>query len=605
MAMKRVATVTLSALLGLNLLAACAPDEGLDEDESNAAADDGKFEAWDSANNPASVDNTFIYEVDQLPLSGKVKNTPWAGDYWATANDSINVRWDGSNPSAAEKAGTAFSLTGFPQAITDNFGIMSNDTKSCSTTADCASEMNGSDCVRPRGVADSAMGRCVPGWWGICHGWSPAAISEPAPKKSVELNGVTFYPGDLEGLMSLVYSENLPSKFLSRRCNRDGGDVGLDNTGRPREGECRDMNPGSFHVIATNFLGLRKQGFVEDRTYDAEVWNQPVEGYEITNGSNGKLAEITKEEAIAKLGGNLSYSDVFTDATLAKAATKEGQLSQTGTLTIRLTGSGDADLYVKKNSAPTASDADCTSNGGSSDETCEITLGAGDTLYYMVLGYADSSKVSLQVGSTTGSSEYIYNSKAKRWFYVEMDFHYISEASPEHTVADPAQFTQTDSYQYILETDADGRIIGGEWVGASQTAHPDFVWWPTDKPYGTLPGGLTYAMVKGLFDKSADEPTTDADQVLLDGVKVARSSKYFPIGVPGGKTLTVTMTGSGNADLYLRMGRKPTVSAYDKASTSDTSSDTVSITAPQAGATYYVRVRPTRTSTVTVKAQIR
>ena len=34
-------------------------------------------------------------------------------------------------------------------------------------------------------------------------------------------NGVTFYPGDLEGILSLVYSRNLPTKFLSSRCDKE------------------------------------------------------------------------------------------------------------------------------------------------------------------------------------------------------------------------------------------------------------------------------------------------------------------------------------------------------------------------------------------------
>jgi transglutaminase elicitor len=33
----------------------------------------------------------------------------------------------------------------------------------------------------------------------------------------------------------------------------------------------------------------------------------------------------------------------------------------------------------------------------------------------------------------------------------------------------------TITFQYVLEGDASGKVGGGEWVGDSATAHPDFV----------------------------------------------------------------------------------------------------------------------------------
>ncbi len=71
-------------------LAACAVSPNVDE-----VAEDEAREVWDSANNPAYVDNTFIYEADKLPIAGQMKQAPIPADYWATYRDSINVRWDG------------------------------------------------------------------------------------------------------------------------------------------------------------------------------------------------------------------------------------------------------------------------------------------------------------------------------------------------------------------------------------------------------------------------------------------------------------------------------------------------------------------------------
>jgi hypothetical protein len=93
-------------------------------------------------------------------------------------------------------------------------------------------------------------------------------------------------------------------------------------------------------------------------------------------------------------------------------------------------------------------------------------------------------------------------------------------------------------------------------------------------------------------------------RILFQDKKVQGSSVYATIGVLPGKKLTVSMTGSGDADLYLKLGHKPTIRSYDKASAGSTSKESLSLTVGDAGGTYYVRVKPNRTSTVTVTATI-
>ena len=599
--------IGLGALV-VNLAACGAVTSGPADDEENVM-DPGKYEAWNEANNPAYVDSSFVYEVDQLPVEGKTARDPWPGDYWATARDSINYRWDGDNPSPAEKAEQALSLPGFAGAVTNNFGIYGQGRPSCTTSSDCSSLNDGSSCVFPRGQSGANAGRCIPGWWGICHGWTPAALSEPAPQKPVTRNGVTFYPGDLEGLMSLVYSRNLPTKFLSERCNKDH--VRLDNTGRPVDGdsECRDTNPGTLHVVLTNFLGLRHTGLAEDRIYNLEVWNQPIRSFKVTNAQNGKLQEISKADAVAMLGlANLRFSDLLAATDVKKDEQKSGVYTATvaGEVVIKMAGAGDADLYVRKGAAPDANTYDCRPYTGTSNEECRVSVAVGDKLYWMVTGYAATSTgVSVQAGVPEGTPNYVYNTAAQRFFYVELDLDYITEAAPAHTVADADSYTSTDHYQYILETDANGRILGGEWVGDSRALHPDFLWWPNGKPEGTLPGGLDYAMVKSLNDEAAGVGGGPTTSTLLDNVALGTTSKYVTVGVPGGAKLTVEMRGTGNADLYVRLGAKPSVNVYSAKSTGPTSTESVTLTAPPAGGTYYVRARPVSGSpTVTVTATI-
>ncbi len=380
---------TILALTGA--LTGCTQDIGSDEN----------YETWNRKNNPAFVDPDFEYNTDSLPVTGQVAQDPIPADYWATYLDAINQRWDGSDTlSPSEKYEKAFGLEGLPDVISAKYGIdKQSHRKECFADYDCQDLEDGSTCAR-RNQTDE-QGTCIPTWWGLCHGWAPYAISEPAAIEPVEHNGVTFYPGDIEALFSLVYTASLPVKFLSERCNENSPDP--DEGGRIPEDECRDMNPGSLHIVVSNMVGLREVGFVEDRTYDAEVWNQPVSGYRVINAQDGKLLEVSKEEAVALVG--------------------------------------------------------------------------------------------LEEGS-----EYTYNTEAQRFFHVELELDYITEAPPAHYshVGDSA-YTRTDTYQYVLEAREDGEIFGGEYVGSSRTFHPDFVWWPTGKPYGQVANGMiTYDQVKML-----------------------------------------------------------------------------------------------------------
>jgi hypothetical protein len=69
-----------------------------------------------------------------------------------------------------------------------------------------------------------------------------------------------------------------------------------------------------------------------------------------------------------------------------------------GSYKFQLTGSGDADLYVRVGKAPTESEWDCRPYRTSSRETCNLTLNASAKIYVMVSGYAASSNYKL-VGS--------------------------------------------------------------------------------------------------------------------------------------------------------------------------------------------------------------
>jgi len=132
-----------------------------------------KSDAFRGRDNPAYAGETFIYDPADLPVEAHTPSVPIAGDYWAVAKDSINHRWlNDTELSPAEKVEKAFALPGFAKHVTENFGIYQDGFTACKTSEDCKDETDKTaSCVTPREpeVSDKP-GRCVPSWWGICHG---------------------------------------------------------------------------------------------------------------------------------------------------------------------------------------------------------------------------------------------------------------------------------------------------------------------------------------------------------------------------------------------------------------------------------------------------
>ena len=101
----------------------------------------------------------------------------------------------------------------------------------------------------------------VPSWHGICHGWAAAATREKKPGDTARVTladgrSVDFYNGDLQALISRSYADfgRLDYTFIGGRC--DAATVRVDRQGRVIDPVCRDVNPGTFHLV----LGETHQG---------------------------------------------------------------------------------------------------------------------------------------------------------------------------------------------------------------------------------------------------------------------------------------------------------------------------------------------------------
>ncbi len=560
-----------------------------------------KAEVWSAQDAPSLFSTSLNYKLAELPAQGEAARIPWAGSYWPVHQDGLNHKWDGANDSPSTKYGKAFNVTGVEDAVSKANGVDSQSHRTKCTAADSATKCKadvGEQCSIRFGKTE---GYCIPTWFGICHAWAPAAIMTPEPKRPVTRNGITFKVNDLKALASLVH-EGVETKFVSLRCELDdrvgadeAKDVDYDDNGRPTTKECRDSNAGSFHVLVTNFLGVQRASFVFDRTYDDEVWNQPLRGYKVVETRELTIADANRVLGVTTLGGAVQNHT----ATVAKGAWHHvapitvvaGQPFKV-VMSAAAGSTGDADLFVKFGAQPTDAAYDCRPYADGSDETCDVVVPAGATQAYVSAnGYTEATVAIAITNGGAAPTAYAFNARASKLQYVKLDVSYIGESSSETdgnlgTTID--RYTQTDRYEYVLELDVDGKIVGGEWIGASKRFHPDFAWLPVSVRNAAVAGGkIRYADIKGMLDESIVDPTTPGTgggtaptprtETKTGTVAKDQWVQLGPYNVAAGTNFVVNMTGTGDADLYVKKGAAPTTSTYDCRPYKDGSAESCSV----------------------------
>jgi hypothetical protein len=92
-----------------------------------------------------------------------------------------------------------------------------------------------------------------------------------------------------------------------------------------------------------------------------------------------------------------AWAGLTANGTVKKAETKKWSTPTlaAGTYSFALTGTGDADLYVRIGKVPTTASYDCRPYKTGSNETCQVTLAQPSTINVMVRGYAATSSFDL------------------------------------------------------------------------------------------------------------------------------------------------------------------------------------------------------------------
>jgi PKD repeat protein len=243
-------------------------------------------------------------------------------------------------------------------------------------------------------------------------------------------------------------------------------------------------------------------------------------------------------------------------------------------------GTGDADLYVKFGSAPTTSSYDCRPYVSGNSETCTMSPVQAGTYYVMVNAYAAYSGVTLKGSYTAPGSG---GTPTANFTFT--------------TSGLTANFTDTS-------TDAGGTIGSHSWTfgdGGTSTA---------TSPGHTYAAAGTYSVTETVTDsvnsttssKTSSVTVSTAScggTVLCSGVAVALASQAtgtvspnYTLVVPSGQSKVVfTISGgTGDADLYVKIGSAPTTTSYSCRPYLTGNSETCTFNAPTAG-TYYVNVR--------------
>ena len=139
----------------------------------------------------------------------------------------------------------------------------------------------------------------------------------------------------------------------------------------------------------------------------------------------------------------------------------------------------------------------------------------------------------------TDVTAYPYNTDAKRFVHVKMNFRYVVEGSASTTpfLDRIDSYTRTHNYEYLLELDGAGKIIGGEWINYSQSTHPDFLWLPIQS-YGGNPS-INMSNVRHLLELSrkTDEPAPTENVTEFGG----DTNVAIPDNNPAGVTHTITV----------------------------------------------------------------
>jgi len=105
-------------------------------------------------------------------------------------------------------------------------------------------------------------------WWGLCHAWARASVTESYEILPSSENNIVFRVGDKKGLLTLCHDNDL--------CSWEFGD-----------------DPVRFHFWLLEYIYGQKKAFTADLDPGEEVWYFSIYRYDMSVFQNGSIESVT------------------------------------------------------------------------------------------------------------------------------------------------------------------------------------------------------------------------------------------------------------------------------------------------------------------------
>jgi hypothetical protein len=272
-------------------------------------------------------------------------------------------------------------------------------------------------------------------------------------------------------------------------------------------------------------------------------------------------------------------------------------------------GSGDADLYTRKDALPTVNTYDYRPYLSGNNETVTYTNPVAGTYYIMIRGYSSYSSVSLKAtytSSTTPEPDAVTtlsnNTAVTGISGARLSQLYFKIAVPTNATSltvkmsegsgDADLYTKRGSLPTLSNYDYRPYLSGNnEQITYSSPSSGDY--YIMVRGYAAFSGVRLVATYQTSTSGGETEVVTVYDNVTITGLSCATSGAlYFQfVLAQAADSLQIAISGStGDADLYVKKGNLPTTSSYDYRPYLNGSNETVTISTPTAG-TFYIMIR--------------
>lgn len=202
--------------------------------------------------------------------TGRANKTPWSGPWWPFAESALPNLYDSGR-----------ALDKYDAYVAEAYGY------------------------NP-GARDWELNNHYGGaaWWGHCHAWAAASISESEPS-AVTKAGISFTQDEVEGLLTELYFS--PGWTVWGTQCRDCATTSL---------QYMDVTPAEFDAVIRDRMGAKKQNVIMDLDPGEQVWNYPAYKYaresEVSGGVETVKMMVTVATPQVNVSGTRSENIIYT-----------------------------------------------------------------------------------------------------------------------------------------------------------------------------------------------------------------------------------------------------------------------------------------------------